>query len=60
MSGDSGARHDRVSIKDDTFFAMPINIPSAQEQTQIAVFLERIEQKIEMQRALVETLKKYT
>ena len=59
MSGDSGARHDRVSIKDDTFFAMPINIPSTHEQAQIASFLERIEQRIEMQRALVDNLKKY-
>ena len=59
MSGDSGARHDRVSIKDDTFFAMPINIPSAHEQAQIAIFLERIEQRIEMHRALVDSLKKY-
>ena len=59
MSGDSGARHDRVSIKDDTFFAMPIYIPSAHEQAQIAIFLERIEQRIEMQRALVDNLKKY-
>ena len=59
MSGDSGARHDRVSIKDDTFFAMPINIPFAHEQAQIAIFLERIEQRIEMQRALVDNLEKY-
>ena len=59
MSGDSGARHDRVSIKDDTFFAMPINIPSTHEQAQITSFLERIDQRIEMQRALVENLKKY-
>ena len=59
MSGDSGARHDRVSIKDDTFFAMPINIPATHEQAQITSFLERIDQRIEMQRALVENLKKY-
>ena len=59
MSGDSGARHDRVSIKDDTFFAMPINIPATQEQEHIASFLERIDQRIEMQRTLVENLKKY-
>ena len=59
MSGDSGARHDRVSIKDDTFFAMPINHPSAHEQEHLASFLERIDQRIEMQRALVENLKKY-
>ena len=59
MSGDSGARHDRVSIKDDTFFAMPINIPTTPEQEQIASFLEKIDLKIEKQRALVEALKKY-
>ena len=59
MSGDSGARHDRVSIKDDAFFAMPISIPAAQEQKHIASFLERIDQRVEMQRALVENLKKY-
>ena len=59
MSGDSGARHDRVSIKDDTFFAMPINLPSPHEQEHIAAFLERIDQRIEKQRALVENLKKY-
>ena len=59
MSGDSGARHDRVSIKDDTFFAMPINLPSAHVQGHIASFLEKIDQRIETQRALVEALKKY-
>ena len=59
MSGDSGARHDRVSIKDDTFFAMPINIPTAQEQDRIALFLNVIEQRIDKQRSLVESLKKY-
>ena len=59
MSGDSGARHDRVSIKDDTFFAMPINLPSAHEQELIASFLDRIDQRIEKQRNIVEALKKY-
>lgn len=57
MSGDSGARHDRVSIKDDTFFAMPINIPIADEQKHIASFLDKIDLKIDKQRALVEALK---
>ncbi len=59
ISGDSGARHDRVSIKDDTFFAMPINLPSAPEQEHISSFLEKIDLRIEMQRDLVENLKKY-
>ena len=59
MSGDSGARHDRVSIKDETFFEMPIHMPSNEEQQKIAAFLSLIEQKIEYQSALVENLKKY-
>ena len=59
MSGDSGARHDRVSIKDDVFFAMPINVPSAKEQERISLFLDAIERRIETQRTLVETLRKY-
>ena len=59
MSGDSGARHDRVSIKDDTFFAMPINMPSSHEQEKIASFLEMIDQRVAKQRSLVEALKKY-
>ena len=59
LSGDSGARHDRVSIKDDVFFAMPIHIPSASEQNRIASFLTSVDLRIEKQRALVEALKKY-
>ena len=59
MSGDSGARHDRVSIKDEIFFEMPIHMPNNEEQKKIAAFLSLIEQKIECQSALVENLKKY-
>ena len=59
MSGDSGARHDRVSIKDETFFEMPIHMPRHEEQKKIATFLSLVEQKIECQSALVEHLKKY-
>ena len=59
MSGDSGARPDRVSIKDDVFFAMPISIPSAREQEHIASFLDMIDQRIDKQRTLVDNLKKY-
>ena len=58
-SGDSGARHDRVSIKDDTFFAMPIHLPSENEQRRIASFLDILESRIEKQRTLVDSLKKY-
>ena len=59
ISGDSGARHDRVSIKDDTFFAMPINIPTAKERDRITLFLNAIEQRIDKQHSLVDALKKY-
>ena len=59
MEGDSGARHDRVSIKDSTFFSMPIKIPSYEEQQKIADFLSLIDKRIEKQRQLVESLKKY-
>jgi len=59
MSGDSGARHDRVSIKDDVFFAMPISIPSVREQEHIASFLDMIDKRIARQTQLVDSLKKY-
>ena len=59
LAGDSGARHDRVSIRDDVFFAMPINLPSAAEQNKISILLTLIEKKIKAQFALVENLKKY-
>ena len=49
LSGDSGARHDRVSIKDDIFFAMPIHIPSVFEQNRVASFLDFVDQRIEKQ-----------
>ncbi len=59
LEGDSGARHDRVSIKDNVFFDMPVKIPSLQEQEKIASFLTLIDKKIEKQKELVELLKKY-
>ena len=57
--GDSGARHDRVSIKDEVFFDMPVRIPSLPEQEKIAAFLSFVDARIEKQRQLVEALKKY-
>ena len=48
-----------MSIKDSKFFAMPIRIPSIEEQQKIANFLSLIDQRIEKQRQLVESLKKY-
>ena len=59
LEGDSGARHDRVSIKDNVFFDMPVKISSLQEQEKIASFLTLIDKKIEKQKELVKLLKKY-
>jgi type I restriction enzyme S subunit len=59
LEGDSGARHDRVSIKDTTFFDMPVKIPFLEEQEKISSFLTLIDRKIEKQKELVELLKKY-
>ena len=59
LMGDSGARHDRVSIKDEVFFDMPVRTPSLSEQQKIADFLSLVDARIEKQRQLVEALKKY-
>ena len=59
LMGDSGARHDRVSIKDEVFFDMPVRTPSLSEQQKIADFLSLVDARIEKQRLLVESLKKY-
>ena len=48
-----------MSIKDDVFFAMPVNIPYEEEQLKISSFLSLLEQRIEDQQRLVEHLKKY-
>ena len=42
-NGDAGVRHDRVSIKDDVFFSMPLKIHSKLEQGRIANKLNKIE-----------------
>ena len=43
----SGVRHDRMNIKNQDFFGMPILYPCIQEQTKIANFLSAIDQKID-------------
>ena len=53
-NGDSGVRHDRVSIKDDVFFSMPIHMPSIKEQDKIANILSLIDQRISIQNKIIE------
>ena len=43
QNGDTGVRHDRVSIKDEFFFSMPLFIHNADEQIEIAKRLNKIE-----------------
>lgn len=53
LNGDSGARHDRVSIKDEVFLSQPINLPKAEEQAAIAEFLEKIDERISVQNKII-------
>ena len=57
LNGDSGARHDRVSIKDEVFLSQPINLPNAEEQAAIAEFLEKIDERISVQNKIISDLK---
>ena len=52
--GDSGVRFDRVSIKDDVFFNMPICEPTQDEQIKIAALLQLIDERIAAQNKIIE------
>ena len=54
INGDSGARHDRVSIKDDVFLDMPLFVPSQKEQLKITLLLDAIDKRIETQKKIIE------
>ncbi|MEY8464470.1 restriction endonuclease subunit S [Bacteroides caecimuris] len=54
--GDTGVRFDRVSIKDDVFFDMPIYTPTQNEQEKIATLLSLIDERIATQNKII---KKY-
>lgn len=56
MYGDSGARHDRVSIKDSIFLEMPILVPSIDEQNLIANFISTLQKKIDIEEKKLEGL----
>ena len=56
--GDTGTRFDRVSIKDDVFFEMPIYMPSSKEQIKIANLMALLDERITTQNKIIEDLKK--
>lgn len=49
LNGDSGARSDRVSVKDEVFFRIPITYPDDANQAKISNFLDLIEDRIQTQ-----------
>ena len=57
QNGDTGVRHDRVSIKDETFFSMPLYIHSAEEQMEIAERLNKIESLVSIEEQFLFRLK---
>ena len=57
-NGDSGVRHDRVSIKDDLFLQLPVSYPTKEEQCKITAFLSLLDERIATQRRLIEDLEK--
>ena len=53
-NGDSGVRHDRVSIKDDLFLQLPVSYPTKEEQCKITSLLLLLDERIATQRRLIE------
>ena len=56
FNGDSGARSDRFSIKDNVFFQMPIPIPHIDEQRKIGELLTRLDNLITLHQRKYEKL----
>ena len=60
-NGDSGARSDRFSIKDNIFFEMPIVIPRIEEQIKIGKYMLKLDNLITLhQRKIWLILHKHT
>ena len=58
FNGDSGARSDRFSIKDNVFFTMPIFVPSLSEQVKIGELLSKLDNTITLQQRKLNSLQK--
>ena len=57
FNGDSGARSDRFSIKNELFFQMPIPIPDIREQHKIGQVLQEVSDLIKLQQKELDKLK---
>ncbi len=56
LNGDSGARSDRFSIKDEVFWKMPVLIPSPLEQQKIGAFFQNLDNLINLQQQELDKL----
>ena len=56
FNGDSGARSDRFSIKDNVFFTMPIQFPKMEEQRKIGQFFNKVDNLITLHQRKLDTL----
>ena len=57
-NGDTGVRHDRVSIKDETFLDMPLYIHAFDKQHEIANMMEQVDAKIALEELYLTKLQK--
>lgn len=58
LNGDTGARADRFSIKEDLFFEMPIPCPSLEEQKRIGKFFDQLDSYIALQQKKLERMQR--
>lgn len=57
-NGDTGVRHDRVSIKDETFLDMPLYIHTIDKQQEIATMMNQVDAKIALEEIYLTKLQK--
>mgnify|MGYP002621121474 CR=1 FL=1 len=57
-NGDTGVRHDRVSIKDETFLDMPLYIHTIDKQQEIAKMMDQVDAKIVLEESYLTKLQK--
>jgi len=55
--GSTGARHDRMAISNEDFMAMPLPVPSADEQQKVAACLSSLDALIAAQEDKIDALK---
>ena len=55
-NGDTGVRHDRVSIKDETFLDMPLFIHTVENQHKIVTLMSSMDKKITLEKSYMENL----